>query len=280
MQLPKKVLSSVASSTKPAPIFVVGSPRSGTTMMAAFLASEDSIINLQEFGAIYFTTYTAEREYRLVPTQHVARIAKVLQTSAANLAREIATEQGAKFFVESTPWNLRIIPTLIRHYPDAYFILMLRHYRGVIQSMERSFDLGYKWAGPDDQNRAHLWASLYTSSLELPLERTIAISYDRLCSDTEATLHSFKKSIARIGIPTYRLNEDPLMHSHATFSQRPVICSRNKDRKPNFHGRSSYDASLWSHQREEKVSSLCRPVWKKLSLHYRACLPIEAHDSC
>lgn len=261
---------------RPTPIFVVGSPRSGTTMMAAYLASEPSVINLGEFAAVYFTSYHAEREYKSVPTIYVAKIVETLQAAAANLAQQIAEEQGAKYFVESTPWNLRIISTLCSHYPKAQFILMLRHYRGAIQSMERSSAVVYRWAGPDDATRAQTWASLYTLALDLPHDRTVAVSYDRLCTDPRSALHDLKQRLALHGLPNDHLLADALMVSHATSCPRPVLCSLSDEGEIEFHGRASYDASSWTAQREIETAVVCARVWERLVALYGYCQPVNA----
>lgn len=262
----------------PTPVFVVGSPRSGTTMIGAYLASAPSVVGLGEFAAFYFTSYIAQREYRLTSTPYVQTILAALQDAAVREAHRLADDQRAQFFVDSTPWNLRAIPFLVKTFPRARFVLVLRHYRGAIQSMERSYPLGYRWAGPDDETRARTWSELYTLSLELPADLTVAVSYDWLCKEPSAAIADLQARGARLDLPMGDVRDQVLSISYATTGTRPVIASSIASGGIRFHGRPTYDKSDWSPDREGAVAGVCAHVWANLSTRYAESNLIEAHE--
>ena len=69
-------------------------------------------------------------------------------------------------------WALRLCPDAkgraASKLPGALFVLTLRHYSGVVQSLRRSFESGYGWAGPGWDDSARVMAHLDSISARIP----------------------------------------------------------------------------------------------------------------
>src|SRR5437016_3417331 len=110
------------------PIFIVGSPRSGTTLIGNYVGSCPSVCSLGEYGGFYFSYGIAVREFRQMPTPYKDQYINELQEHALLFANKIALDHNSQFYSDSTPWNMLIAKELADALPNAIFILTLRHY--------------------------------------------------------------------------------------------------------------------------------------------------------
>ncbi len=174
---------------KVTPIFVVGCPRAGTTLIGNLLASSNKVCNLGEYGAFYLTYFLIEHHYlKRYPSRYKDDYIKELKEHAKTFAIKIAVQNNCNYYSDSSPANLLISHELASTIPEAQFVLVLRHYTGVLQSLERSFADGYSWAGNTWKKRAHIWRTFYAYTAHLPKDRTTIISYDKLCANQKTTL--------------------------------------------------------------------------------------------
>ncbi len=227
------------------PIFVMGSPRSGTTLVGAFVGSANGVSNFGELGIFYFSIFISRREYRRVETPLKERYFESLEKHAAVFASEEAIKVGSKFFCDTLPWNLRIGADLAKKFPEAIFILVLRHYSGVIQSLQRSHADGWAWAGPTDEDRAEIWTSLYSHAQELPSSRTVPISYDALCENPAPTIGIFKSRLEVLGVPMGSSTYGAFVQSHATTARRPTLGSVSTEGFISLSPIRSFDQTTW-----------------------------------
>lgn len=239
-------------------IFVLGSPRSGTTLMGNYIGSSPLICNLGEYSAFHFSHEIAVKAYERVPSPYKDIFLQELQLLASSLAARIATEQDCQFYCDSTPWNLLIMQSLTKTFPNAIFILMLRHYSGVILSLARSYRDQYLWATDKWSARAALWSSFYENTSFLPLDRTIVISYERLCAEPKSTIENLENSLMRLGLNGAEFDETQLAKSHATNrkDQRPTIVCETETGQISFNSISSFDLDLWTQSISEQVSPI------------------------
>lgn len=250
------------------PIFIVGSPRSGTTLLGNYVGSGSNIANLQEYSGFFLSHYIAVKEYLKVPTPYKTKYLKSLQKHAATFATEMALREECTFYCDSTPWNLLVCRELALELPNAIFILCLRHYRGVLLSLERAYSDGYSWAGADWKERARLWQTLYSQYRFLPAERTIPFCYDYLCKDPERAISNLKQSMERLGVDISGLDEGQFSISHATPNPRATVGSLCDEDSVKLHSIPSYDYECWSDQQEEQISSIVKNTHKKLESVY------------
>ena len=204
------------------PIFVVGSPRSGTTLVGSWLGSDPRTYDVGEYNAFYAT-------YRSIPSQlrgvqppwwesHLDRYLVELREHAAHFIEDVARREGCDSFVDSSPRNLLIADELAMRFPNALFVLMLRHYAGVVQSLGRA---GWPWVPSGVEGRADVWANAYCEIDRLPRERTLVISYDSLCASPRAALARMRSQLADAGIRVDQLDQTRLGYSHAHVLGQP-----------------------------------------------------------
>lgn len=244
------------------PIFVVGSPRSGTTMIGNYIGSARSVLNAGEYRALYLTFGTLPHQMvghlaGLVPPDwepHRGEYMREAQRHACEFIVRVAESGGYTAFCDSTPRNILVADRLAEVFPDALFVLTLRHYTGAIQSMLRlgmvllmpGFERSIDWVDPTAVGAAMMWNSHYRAALQLPAERTVVFGYDRFCADPEPVLVRFKNALAGAGFPVDELDDAvfAVSHAHRPDTKRPTVgqVSSTGSRLASI---SSYDASAW-----------------------------------
>ncbi|NUM45355.1 MAG: sulfotransferase [Anaerolineales bacterium] len=238
------------------PIFVLGSPRSGTTLISAFLGTSKEIIDFGELGVFYFARWVSRREYKRSTMLLREDYFRELENHAVDFAVRKTEEVFATYFCDSTPFNLRIADFLATTFPNAIFVLTLRHYSGVIQSLERSFADGRRWAGETVPERALIWKEVYSYAPNLPFERTVPISFDRLCLSPQLTIDEFVQRLGILGVPTHDLSLSAFCKSHATTKPRSTIGVVTNDGETNLQSIPSFDRFLWLKSTENDVSAI------------------------
>jgi hypothetical protein len=208
------------------PLFVVGSARAGTTALGAWLASDPETYDVGEYRA-FFLTHRLLRGL-LVGMQpdswqpNIDRYVEEAKDHAASFIAAVAKNAGCDSYVDSSPRNLLIADELADRFPEALFVLSLRHYSGVIQSLGRT---NWDWVPASAAGRADIWSRTYAEAHRLPADRTVVVSYDRLCAEPIEELRAFETELAARGIRVDRLQRRALAHSyaHPTGGPRPTL---------------------------------------------------------
>jgi hypothetical protein len=192
-----------------------------------------------------------------------------LRLHAGRFAESLAADSGHAWFCDATPWNLLSAGSLAQDNPDALFVLCLRHYAGTVQSLRRSFESGFTWAGATWADSARIWASLYRHVGELPLDRVVPVSFDALTSDPGPTLGMLRLRLADAGFDTDNLDERVLAVSHAPPASGPrrTIGVIEGD-AVRLHSMSSFDASAWSGDIQRMVWPAVQEVHLDLQQRY------------
>lgn len=170
-----------------APVFVVGHPRSGTTLLASMLGRHPLIASTPE--SLFMSQ--ARYDLKLSPAMKPAAIAEqVMSTPLSHLVTDraafevqlaaaiadggvteravfaaamehfrIAKERGR--VLEKSPWHLRAMPEILEWFPDARFIWILRDGRGCIASLKK-----VRWATHDTRTLARQWVRNMSFGLE------------------------------------------------------------------------------------------------------------------
>jgi hypothetical protein len=123
------------------PVFVVGSPRSGTTFMAGALGRQPGFVDLGEVGPLKASI----EELVELPVEDAApRIRRTLErVRRLGLARRLRA-------VEQTPETSFVLPAVLRAYPHARVVHMVRDARDVACSLLEKGWLASDSSGGDD----------------------------------------------------------------------------------------------------------------------------------
>ena len=244
------------TSTKPTPscqpraLFVLGVPRSGTTLIGNYLGSSPAVLNLAEYGGFYVANSIIPTVIKSIPGFHHDAYLTEIREHARTFAERLATEHECAWYLDHTPWNLEVAACLAADPPESLFVLMLRHYSGNILSLRR-----FPWGGCTWEDTAKLWVTLCGFIVELPPERVIPVGYDALAEKPEQTLASLRSSLEEHGFDTGCLDDRLLAVSHAAIvgEPRPVIGVADNRQAGRIQPIRSFDAERWSGDIQARV---------------------------
>ncbi|HEY0313071.1 MAG TPA: sulfotransferase [Allosphingosinicella sp.] len=176
---------------RPAPIFLVGFPRSGTTLLDTMLMANPRLLVLEERPLWNRVIEEAGGLERLA-TLSQPEIERLRAFYFAGVD-EHAPDAGGRIPVDKMPLNLARLPWLHRLFPEAKIILSLRHPADVVLScLFTNFKLNYAMANFLDLGDA---ARLYDRVMSAwEASRTAlgltphAIRYEDLIADPDAAL--------------------------------------------------------------------------------------------
>lgn len=203
------------------PIFVLGSPRSGTSMMGAVLGSSPEVHHLDELAGFYLVW--RDLRWGRALASHKRDYQHFLAQATGSYYR---TAHDAPFSCDSSPLNLLVVEEIWEALPEAQFILCFRDVSGVSASLKRSYDQGFEWAGSDIFERVELWLRFYRNIARLPAKSTRVFRYDEFASDPRSRWAALASSLESLGIPS--VDPAALSVSHATgATPRPTFAEQD-----------------------------------------------------
>ncbi|NJB69208.1 hypothetical protein GGQ74_002905 [Desulfobaculum xiamenense] len=197
-------------------VFVVGSPRSGTTWLQRLLSCHPLVATGQESGV--FDSYIGPqlRAWRrdMAPdstrpvglgchmTEAEFMAALTAHMDALLASMRVRIPEGG-LFVEKTPSHALYMREIAELMPGARFVHMLRDAREVITSMVvASRTWGEDWAPRCARDAALLWARHVNAALaagrELGPERVTLVRHEDLRADTAAVLARLVRGFLRL----------------------------------------------------------------------------------
>jgi GT2 family glycosyltransferase len=209
------------SPTCPDPVFVIGSPRSGTTVLATALAEHDQ---LWTSGESYFLFHLlrdghAEGAFERsmeVPGPRWLRVEEVsrqelLAYLGMGLNALYTSRSGGRRWIDHTPLYTLVADTLAEAFPGASFIHILRDGREVVNSMlkfagsvegdnARFIERTVPWAN-DVREACDAWrqhVEVATNFCEAHPDRAMVVRYEELVAEPRTT---FREIHGFLGVP-------------------------------------------------------------------------------
>ena len=184
--------------SEPRPIFIMGLPRSGTTLVERVIAAHPSVRalgELSEFGiALKRSLGTLGTHVLDAPLLHAARAAPDHQQVGAEYLRMVSDLLGNfAVFTDKMPFNLFYAPAILRALPQARIVCLRRSPFDVLfANFRQLFATGFSYYSYafDFGDTAHFIAQFdklcghFEESL--PPERFLVQHYEKLVTDQEA----------------------------------------------------------------------------------------------
>ena len=125
-----------APSAKATPVFLVGFPRSGTTLLDQILASHSKVTTLEERDTLLdsATELMADGQFERWAKLSDAEIEALRERYWQRVRASGFVEQPPRVFIDKQPLNAVLLPLIYRLFPSARIILAIRDPRDVVLS--------------------------------------------------------------------------------------------------------------------------------------------------
>ncbi|MBY6190728.1 sulfotransferase [Microbulbifer agarilyticus] len=206
--------NAVCSSSNQAPIFIVGPPRSGTSLLSAIIGSHSAIacgpetdlfraLPIRRLQRIENMTARVEQAVQYLDeirypdgksiaahfaltNEQVRSVIKgdkdFVKSVYSAVPEAFARAQGKRRWAEKTPRHLFYLDTIRKLYPSAMIIRIVRDPRDSIPSVIKNIGLSTSYVG-----EFYRWLNVYTKSSEFfsSDKDSITVRYEDLVTDTE-----------------------------------------------------------------------------------------------
>jgi hypothetical protein len=198
-------------------IFLIGAPRSGTTLLARMMGAHSAVYGRAEphlitpiahlgyFGTVQKAPYDpinaeqAVKEFVADLPQGEADYLDALRAYTDTMyGRMLATAPGKRLFLDKTPAYALVLPFLVKLYPGAHYVVLTRHPLAVLSSwVESFFDGDYQVALAHNPLLARYVPALARMVRERPVP-LVHVKYEELVRDPET---HFRRVCEHLGVP-------------------------------------------------------------------------------
>jgi len=213
----------------PQPVFILGAPRSGTTLVEQVLSAHSAVRAGGEHAWLGELRTVAQRlspyggdfpgcldSTAAADERHLAAVLRDHYFARAEMAG--LTGSGARLFTDKTPFNEINLPLLLMVFPDAKLVLVKRDPRDVAVSMlSNNLSHGFNCAFRIEDIVRHLAATeALVASYRRELEFAVhVLQYERFVADPEAET---RRLLAHVGLPF----EDACLRFHENRRYAPT----------------------------------------------------------
>lgn len=219
------------------PIFVIGSPRSGTTVLGKCFAKHPKIAGAEEslflllMWTIFSDLYLGDNKRKFSFLKDYTNIEEMLESIKCFSDRIITgliEKQNKVYYIDHTPWYGMIFPFINLLYPDAIFIHLIRDGRRVVRSLSNSYKNGFGWAGKNIQERSELWANVVKHGIKIKAylpQQYLEVKYEDFYEHPVGVLKSISKFV---NLDFNQAMIEPLSTPHAEPSTKNIIIKIDK----------------------------------------------------
>jgi hypothetical protein len=222
------------------PIFIGGQRRSGTTLLFTMLNRHPHLAGVREEG-FFFQDERFELFFRSLLVWHGRRLKRLgigqpeMDGAVATFIDSLLTphrmHEGTHRWIEKTTKNIERIDYLLRLFPDAQFIHVIRDPRDTLCSMKQRVEADRPdWVKYTAYDTALEWVRIIEAGLpwrDRP-ERYMEVHYEQLTHEPEAVL---RRVLAFLGEPwcfaVLDATPDAAPFQEGGNDQKPVFTSSN-----------------------------------------------------
>jgi len=178
------------------PIFIVGMPRSGTTLVESILSTHPRIMPA---GELY---YVQDLGKAISTGDEVPTEKSVKQFRRSYLRAVEAHELGLEFFTDKSPLNFKFIPLILTAFPDSLIIHTKRDAKATCWSNFKQFftstslDLGFAYDLEDVANYYLCYLNLMSSWNEMFPGRITNVEYERLTMNPREEIQALVRALS------------------------------------------------------------------------------------
>lgn len=210
------------------PIFIIGMPRSGTTLIEQIVSNHSSVFGageldfVRKFGAQLIT------DERHISDENIRKF----RDRYLNSIKGISTNR--QFITDKMPLNFRFVSLILAAFPEAVIIHVFRSPLATYWSNFKHFfpskALGYCFNLDDLAKYFALYQDLMNFWLSKYSDKIVEVNYDLLVTKQDEQI---RKLIASIGLSW----EDELLHPHLN-ARLIQTASQEQVKKPIYRGSS------------------------------------------
>src|SRR6185503_15404722 len=179
-----------AEASRPSPTFLVGFPRSGTTLLDTLLMGHPDIEVLEEEGTLAAASAELPGDLADLPTATAKQIGKA-RDRYFEVARESVPLAPDKLLIDKNPLSMNALPVIRRLFPDAKIILALRHPCDVV-------------------------LSCFVTNFRLNDGMSNFLQLDTAAELYDVSFRNFAKASGMLGLPVHRLVYEDLIEGPET----------------------------------------------------------------
>lgn len=191
-------------------IFVVGPPRSGTTLLKNVLQSHSEIYGVKGETRFFLRKNYADFRHPSLSDEEMKQLVREARSPVDlfdRFAKKIWKQNRGNRFLEKTPEHALRLPYLISHFPRAHIVFIIRDPRDGLRSA-RAHPL--IWSTFPDEDRLGGYLTVWRQSVKAYLrhaddELILKVRYEDLCREPQERLETLMGSIG-LGMENQQLD--------------------------------------------------------------------------